>query len=148
MRALFIVVLLSYFGRLAYAGYEGPDLKMPLPAGYKWCLNTAVNDSGDSFHQGTGYYSLDFGRVVKDNTGVETDTGNRAQGGVVDVLAAADGTVAEVVDSGCTLGTTDCSSIPTTGTSCRVVIAHGNGYTTQSICILNLVQLLLDKTRL
>lgn len=125
------VLLVLALCRSAYADYQGPNLKMPLPAGYRWNLTTAVNDPGDPFHQGSGYYSLDFGRLVKDNVNVTTDTGNRAEGGVVDVLAAAGGTVSEVVVSGCTLGTTDCSSIPATGTACKVVIAHGNGYTTE-----------------
>ena len=123
MRIWFSILIASIFlfsVRLAYAGYTGPALKMPLPPGYKWGVNTAVGDVGDSAHQGTGYYSIDFDDNVELNgAALPSDLGD----GVVDVLAAAEGDVVEMTKEGCYNG-------GNYEHTCKVVIDHGNGYKT------------------
>lgn len=98
----------------AYADYTGPALKMPLPPGYRWHVTTKAGDSGDRYHQGTYYFSLDFGHNPK-----EAPPGVDLKEGEVDVLAAADGMATNVIKNGCT-GTT----------ACQVVLDHGGGYRT------------------
>jgi len=109
-------------GKKILASYSGPELKMPLPPGYKWFINVPVGgrygmgpNDVDQWHTGNGYYSIDFDDDIKnDGTG---DLGEDK----VDVLAAADGRVAEVVNNGCSQH----------GTVCKVIIDHeGTGYQT------------------
>jgi hypothetical protein len=96
--------------------YSGPPLRMPLPAGYRWRVTTAVNDPGDSYHADVenGYYSIDFSGTPNVYPPTWGD-------GVIDVLAAADGTVVEAVNDGCYNG----------GTACKVELSHEpDGYRT------------------
>jgi hypothetical protein len=103
-----------------------PDFKLPLPAGKDWLLSvetgkpTSQCSSGiggrfygggfDCFHTGTSKYSLDF----IDNNRQDGELTGRAD---VDILAAAAGTVSNVITS-------------TTGFGNHVIINHGSGYTT------------------
>jgi Peptidase family M23 len=106
------------------AVYTGPSLKMPLPAGYNWDLTTIVNDSEDQYHTDVynGYWSLDFSHLVRNNNGSIINVDNTSDGGVIDILAAAKGTVIQVTNSGCVRY----------GITCKVLIDHeGSGYYSQ-----------------
>jgi len=115
-------------GVVQQAVYSGPALRMPLPGGYAWRVNTQAGgycgpNCTDSNHMGTGYYSIDFGRYVQDNFNTQTTFGD----GVVDVLAAAAGNVTAVVPSGCTQH----------GTTCKVEITDDAGYVEQYLHFAN-----------
>lgn len=115
-----LVMLILVICQSAYADYQGPNLKIPLPAGYQWGVNTAAGDGGSSGHLGTGYYSIDFDDNVKVNgVALPSDIGD----GMVDVLAAAEGDVVEVTKYGCYNG-------GDYDHTCKVILDHGNGYKT------------------
>jgi hypothetical protein len=103
---------------------------MPLPAGYSWGCSTAVDDFGDKYHTDAwnGYYSLDFSRRVEDNYGHSEDTGNKLHGGIVDIFAAAGGTILDTPpppNGRFPLRTTGCYQY---GPTCQVNIDLGGGF--------------------
>lgn len=139
-------------GSVSQALYTGPALKMPLPAGYRWRLNTEAGDLSDWGHQDKSYYSLDFGRHVQDNNGKVITIANPDGSGTpdpnvtIDVLAAAGGTILDTttIVNGVNapgpypLVTTDCANDPFPNCTfapqrraCQVNIDHGGGYVTK-----------------
>ncbi len=117
------------------AVYTGLSLGLPLPAGYSWRVNTEAKsgksgtcfpspDCIDSYHQ--NHYALDFGRYIRyyNNT-----LPPRFEDNVVDVVAAASGTVVEATpyNSGCFQAPPPYFS---GGKTCKVYIDHGGGYIT------------------
>lgn len=112
---------------IAQAIYTGPVLKLPLPTGYKWKITTEAstgycgkNTDGsncyDSYH--INHYAIDFARTAENNHA----TTHIFDDGVVDILAAAEGTVVEATPPG--------SGCKKYGTMCAVVISHAGDYTT------------------
>ena len=96
------------------AGYAGPTLKMPLPGGYSWSVNTIPGSY--STHSGNDYYSIDYDDNIEGDTNSSGQQIGDLGKGVVDVLAAASGKA---------------SIHPSYGAyGNAVIIDHGNGYTT------------------
>ena len=119
-----------------YASYTGPELKVPLPGGYSWRVNTAPGGTcgsscTDGYHAGTGFYSVDFDDGYE-SRGSEVTVGD----GLVDVMAAADGIVIYVPSDAsacrqCTIvydsdGNRECSKSDP-GIDCYVIVDHGSG---------------------
>lgn len=78
-----VFVCVFLFGVKANATYTGPELKVPMPAGYSWWVNGVPGSY--STHTGDDYYSIDY-----DDDMAEDGQGDFGEG-VVDVLAAAAG---------------------------------------------------------
>jgi hypothetical protein len=111
--------------------YTGPTLKMPIPPGYKWSVNTEAKSGYGGTVMGREFfdewhtdahnsaYAIDFGRHMKDNRGV----GHSFVDNQVDILAAAAGKVVLITKSGCeqNMGWAK---------TCKIFIDHGNGYQT------------------
>lgn len=111
---------------LQQTAYVGPKLSMPLPAGILWKVNTNPGfwSAEVTYHSGIYYHAIDFG----DNfyvSGQLFDMGS----GVIDVLAADDGTVSEVVEKpNCGDGSSN--------RACKVFVnhsgaKHASGYETE-----------------
>jgi hypothetical protein len=112
--------------------YTGPTLKMPIPPGYKWSVNTEAKSGYGGTVMGREFfdewhtdahnsaYAIDFGRHMKDNRGV----GHSFVDNQVDILAAAAGKVVLITKSGCeqNMGWAK---------TCKIFIDHGNGYVTE-----------------
>lgn len=95
---------------------SGLGLKMPLPAGYRWKVNTnpgfySPPPNEVKYHSGDWWHAIDFGDNV-DIDGIHYDRGADD----IDVLAAADGIVSYVQRSGCANGDGN--------GACRVFINH------------------------
>ncbi len=105
---LFGVFVMCGYVSLAFAGYTGPDLKLPMQPGSSILCTVETGgqtmfpppDDFDSYHAGNGFYSIDF---------------DDRYGG--DPVVAAAGGVATIIDS-------------TVGYGKHVIINHGGGYTT------------------
>ncbi len=129
----FVFVLIFFCLQSVQASYTGPALKLPMPADYYWRLNTTAGDASDQYHQGKYFYSIDFGQYRETEAGGSPSS---ALGdGVIDILAAAGGTVIKVINSDCPKNAYTISSagvFTCTGTpACEVIIDHGDGYTTK-----------------
>lgn len=88
-------------------------LKMPLPAGYRWKVNTnpGFQTPEVQFHSEDYFHAIDFGdNVYVDNQLYDLEDGR------IDVLAAADGIVSFVKKDGCASGVGNAA--------CRVFINH------------------------
>ncbi|HSR89542.1 MAG TPA: M23 family metallopeptidase [Candidatus Udaeobacter sp.] len=115
--------LLNIFGQ-ARADNK-PVFKLPLPAGFAWRVHTMVGGkcgrkcyNRHHSDKKNGYYAIDLNPIVK--SGNEITLVADGEEGMVDVLAAADGIIIEAVSAPC----------HNRGPICKVVIDHGNGYTT------------------
>lgn len=102
------ILLMLGFMANAFAGYTGPELKLPLPFGYSWGVNTIPNSY--ETHMFANYYSIDFDDDIE-----EDQVGDFGEN-VVDVLAAASGNATVHANYG--------------GYGNAVIIDHGNGYST------------------
>lgn len=107
IRAFIIWVLIGLTSK-AFADYTGPELKLPLPGGYYWGVNTVPGSYYT--HTGDDYYSIDFDDDIE-NDGIG-DLGE----GKVGVLAAASGHASVYPNHG------DYGN--------AVIIDHGGGYET------------------
>lgn len=105
--------------------YIGPPLSMPLPPGIQWKVNTNPGFWSPEvlFHSGVHHHAIDFG----DNFYIGEQFFDEGDG-VIDILAAADGTITRVVEA------PNCSSGG--GTACKVYVNHSGaersvGYETE-----------------
>lgn len=115
------------------AVYVGPFLKMPISSGYAWKVNTEAGTGycgvgcNDSAHNAK--FAIDFGRYVQYYNGVSPP---RFSDGEVDIAAAASGVVKEVVAEDCVnFDPRIRSCAGAYAHTCRMLIDHGNGYTTR-----------------
>lgn len=136
MRITKILVFVSFSFLLMFSQALAEDksafkLKLPLPAGNAWRVNTEVGGKcgkGCKNRRHTdvanAFYAIDFNRNVEDKKSSNPNgriVEESKDGGVIDVLAAADGVVKVAIN-------TPCSNRHAV---CKVVIDHGNGFTTE-----------------